>query len=110
MASQATSTSTPTAATTLVVTVPILTIAPRCTFTVKYFGTDRNPALLNPLTGLACATLGWSVSGVQQVFLGRQSIPFTGSQRVCIRQTTTYTLSMTCGGRTMSRSYTLRFP
>jgi hypothetical protein len=92
-------------------TGPTFVVTPRlCTFTVRAFGANPNPALYNPRTRLACSTLSWSVTGVEQAFINRARVPFSGSQQVCIKQTTNYTLTMTCGGRTQSRTTTLNFP
>ncbi len=88
--------------------VPQPTTGPVCTFKAQ-FGADNNPAVYDPKSQQACTTLRWNVSGVEGVLLNGQPVPPQGSQQVCIRQTTTYTLQMACGGTTKSINYTLQF-
>jgi len=79
-----------------------------CTFNAQ-FGADNNPAVYDPKSQQACTTLRWNVSGVEGVLFNGQIVPPQGAQQVCIRQTTTFTLQMVCGGNSKSINYTLRY-
>jgi hypothetical protein len=80
---------------------------PVCTFTVQRFAADQNPAPVNATTGQHCTTMRWDVEGVETVYFNGQGVVGHGSQFVCMRVATTYTLTMNCGGVTKSVSYTV---
>jgi hypothetical protein len=93
---------------------------PVCTFNVAKFVAGSNPAnLVVNVTGApSCAAtkMYWTVSGVESVSFGVESVPFNGikvpldaSYGVCITKPTTYELRMVCGGVTKSVFYTLQY-
>jgi hypothetical protein len=95
------------------ITIPCQMPQSACTFTVESFAADKNPVQLavNVSGAPSCSptTLRWSVSGVESVALNGRTVAKTGSLNVCINKTTTYTLTMACGGQTRNQSYTLNF-
>lgn len=67
------------------------------------FTTDRESILLGE-----CATLEWTVSGVQDVYLGDEAVTGQGFRRVCPTETTTYVLrATTADGSSLQREVTV---
>jgi hypothetical protein len=87
---------------------PTQPVARTCTFTLQRFAADANPAPFDQARNAYCTTLRWDVEGVESVYLNGQGVVGHGSRAVCIRQTTSYTLTLNCGGQSKSFSYTLR--
>jgi hypothetical protein len=81
-----------------------------CTFTVQRFSADQNPVTLPVGTTAklpACTVMRWDVEGTESVYFNGKGVVGHASERVCIFQTTTYTLTMNCGGQSKTLSYTL---
>jgi hypothetical protein len=93
---------------------PVISVTPNqptgrtCTFTLQRFAADANPAPFDQARNAYCTTMRWDVEGVESVFFNGQGVVGHGSRSVCIRQSTTYTLMLNCGGQSKSFNYTLR--
>jgi hypothetical protein len=94
------------------VAVPTPTPVPArvCTFTVQRFAADQNPLTLPGGTRAkqpACTVMRWDVEGVESVYFNGKGVVGHASEQVCIFQTTTYRLTLNCGGQSKTLSYTL---
>jgi len=74
---------------------------------LQRFTADQTNLRLNPTTGTACTTLHWDVEGVNMVYLNGTGVVGHGSQQVCIKQTSQYTLTLKCNGGDKSSTVTL---
>ena len=52
-------------------------------------------------------TIRWDVEGVESVYFDGQGVVGHGSQNVCVRRTTNYSLTLNCGGQTKTLGLTL---
>ncbi|HVO44659.1 MAG TPA: SH3 domain-containing protein [Aggregatilineales bacterium] len=94
----------PKAATRVLTATPVPSPVPAqtCTFTVQRFSASPNPVGPGQST-----TLYWDVEGIQTVAINGQGVVGHGSMVLKLRQTTTFTMTMTCGGQQQARSLTI---
>ena len=82
---------------------------------IQNFSANPNPAPLQKpsaslanFPAIACSTISWDVEGVNMVMFNGQGVVGHGSQQVCVKQATNYSLSVNCrDGSTKSASLTL---
>jgi TolB protein len=78
------------------------TATPPCSFNFQDF--TASPGTIQ---AGASSVLKWDVDGVQTVFINGQGVTGHGSMTVSPKATTTYTLTLNCGGQTQAHSVTV---